>query len=261
MYWLKDPTHRRWLESEADRLLEFARGSRHPAGGFAWLDDLGKPLLDRPVELWITCRMTHVFALGQLLGRPGCGPLVDHGVQALHGLLHDPAHGGWFAAVDNDGPSDASKETYGHAFVVLAGSSAAATGHRAGRQLLDDALQVMDEKLWSDADGMVVDRCDQGFTAVDPYRGVNANMHTVEAFLAASDVTGDPRWRERALRITERVVGWRPRPGVGPAGTEPAIRLRRRRTGLVVAGGSVVVRARRGGQLGCGWRAGFRLHH
>ena len=50
-----------------------AARSRHPAGGFAWLDDDGRPQLDRPVELWITCRMTHVFALGHLLGRPGCG--------------------------------------------------------------------------------------------------------------------------------------------------------------------------------------------
>jgi sulfoquinovose isomerase len=38
-------------------------------------------------------------------------------------------------------------------------------------------------------------------------------MHTVEAFLAASDATGDPRWRDRALRITERVLGEAPRWG------------------------------------------------
>ena len=87
----------------------------------------------------------------------------------------------------------------------------------------------MDQRLWSESDGMVVDRCDEAFTTVEPYRGVNANMHTVEAFLAASDVTGDPLWRARALRITERVLdfardsswripehydeGWHPQPG------------------------------------------------
>jgi mannose/cellobiose epimerase-like protein (N-acyl-D-glucosamine 2-epimerase family) len=31
-------------------------------------------------------------------------------------------------------------------------------------------------------------------------------MHTVEAFLAAADVTGDRLWRDRALRIAERFV-------------------------------------------------------
>ena len=40
-----------------------------------------------------------------------------------------------------------------------------------------------------------------------PYRGINANMHTVEAFLAAG-ATGDPLWRDRALRITLRVLGF-----------------------------------------------------
>ncbi|GAA3435062.1 hypothetical protein GCM10018954_059010 [Kutzneria kofuensis] len=31
-------------------------------------------------------------------------------------------------------------------------------------------------------------------------------MHLVEAFLAAGDVTGDPRWHRRALRIAEHLV-------------------------------------------------------
>ena len=198
--------HRRWLEAEGDRLLRFARASEHPAGGFAWLDDRGRPLLGEPVQLWITCRMTHSFALGALMGRPGCRPLVDHGVTALLGRMRDERHGGWFAAVADDGPSDRSKEAYGHAFVVLAASSAAAAGHPEGHPLLAAALQVLAERFWSEEHGMVVDRCDESFRTVDPYRGINANMHTVEALLAAADVTGEAVWRERALRITERVV-------------------------------------------------------
>lgn len=211
-----EPAHHRWLEREGDRLLDFARAARHPDGGFAWLDDQGLPRLDQPVELWITCRMTHVFALGQLLGRPENRRLVDHGVLALLGSLRDKVNGGWYAAVDTTGPTDRSKQTYAHAFVVLAASSAARSGHPLARQLLDDALEVMDTRFWSEADGMVVDSYDETFTELSPYRGLNANMHTVEAFLAASDVTGDRIWRDRALRITERVLnaqaprsGWR----------------------------------------------------
>jgi mannose/cellobiose epimerase-like protein (N-acyl-D-glucosamine 2-epimerase family) len=63
---------------------------------------------------------------------------------------------------------------------------------------------------------MVVEEWDRTFTTLDGYRGVNANMHTVEAYLAAADVTGDRVWLDRALRIVERVVhgfargnGWR----------------------------------------------------
>ena len=59
----------------------------------------GVPALDRPVELWVSCRMTHVFALGHLMGRPGCGSLADHGVAALQGRLRGPTHGGWYARV------------------------------------------------------------------------------------------------------------------------------------------------------------------
>src|SRR5207342_2648450 len=49
--WLASAPHREWLAGEADRLVEFASRSVHPDGGFAWQDDDGTPLLDRPVEL------------------------------------------------------------------------------------------------------------------------------------------------------------------------------------------------------------------
>jgi mannose/cellobiose epimerase-like protein (N-acyl-D-glucosamine 2-epimerase family) len=204
--WLGSPAHHHWLEHEGDRLLDFARTSHHPAGGFAWLDASGRPDLDRPVELWITCRMTHVFALGQLLGRPGCGPLVEHGVAALLGRFRDHANGGWYASVDALGPAERTKAAYGHAFVVIAASSAAAAGHPLGRELLEDALTVLLDRFWEDGYGMVVDEWNEDFTELDPYRGVNANMHTVEALLAATDVTGDRSLLEKAKRITTRVV-------------------------------------------------------
>lgn len=204
--WPPEPASADWLRAEARRLVDFARAARHPEGGFGWLDSSGDLDSGHPVELWVTSRMTHVFALGDLLGEPGCAPLVDHGIRALEGRLRDMRHGGWFAAVDADGPLETSKEAYGHAFVVLAASSAAVSGHPRAATLLDDALATIDRHFWSETQGMVLDRFDESFTAAEPYRGVNANMHTVEAFLAASDVTRDPAWRIRALRITERVI-------------------------------------------------------
>lgn len=206
MSWLAAPAHERWLEAEGDRLLEFSRASRHPAGGFAWLDVAGAPQLDRPVELWITCRMTHVFALGSLIGRPGCGPLADHGVAALTGRFRDAANGGWYAAVDADGPLSTGKAAYGHAFVVLAAASATCAGRPGGPELLDEALSLVLDRFWDDEHGMVVEEWDESFSKLDPYRGVNANMHTVEAFLAAADATGDRSLLDRALRILTRVV-------------------------------------------------------
>ena len=187
------------LEQETDRLLDFARASVHPDGGFAWLSENGRPELDRPVELWISCRMTHVFALAHLLGRPYAADLVDHGVASLAGRLRDHEHGGWWAAVGPDGPVTRSKTAYEHAFVVLAASSAAVAGRAGADALLADALDVLDRRFWDEDAGMVVEEWDQAWTTLDGYRGVNANMHTVEALLAVGDL-------ERASRILTRVV-------------------------------------------------------
>ncbi len=206
MSWLAGSAHMRWLETESDRLLQFSRASRHPAGGFAWLDSAGRPQLDRPVELWITCRMTHVFALGQLMGRPGCGPLVDHGLRALTGRFHDPKNSGWYASVDAAGPTSRAKTAYEHAFVLLAAASATTAGRAGAAELLDQALDVMLNRFWDDEYGMVVEEWDEAWTILDEYRGVNANMHTVEALLAAADTTKDDSLLERALHIVRRVV-------------------------------------------------------
>jgi mannose/cellobiose epimerase-like protein (N-acyl-D-glucosamine 2-epimerase family) len=160
--------------------------------------------------------MTHVFAIAHLLGDDDAGAYVDHGLRALRGRLHDDEHGGWFAAVGPDGPTAATKEAYSHAFVVLAASSAAVVGRPGARELLDEALAVVDERFWDEGRGAVSDVWDSTWTDLERYRGANANMHMVEALLAASDVTGDDRWRRRALRTTDLIVhgfarraGWR----------------------------------------------------
>ncbi len=195
------------LLDEVDRLVAFARTARR-SEGFGWLDEHGD-LTQRPVELWITCRMTHVFALQTLRGDDASAPLARHGVEALAGPLHDAEHGGWFAAVDDAGPVGAAgseKQAYGHAFVVLAAASAVAAGTPGAERLMSDALDVLDRRFWDDEHGMAVDGWDRAWQTLDPYRGVNANMHLVEALLAAHDVTGHPLLLARALRVTTRVV-------------------------------------------------------
>ena len=200
-----------FLVGQTTSLVEFAKRSAHPDGGFAWLDDDGNPLLDRPVELWITCRMLHVLALAEILGDASCRPLVADGLAALRGRLRDEEYGGWYASVTTgpDGasvPADDSKQAYAHAFVILSTASATVAGHEDARPILDEALAVFDRSFWRDADGLAVDVYDRAFENADPYRGVNANMHTVEALLAAHDVTGDEVHLQRALSITSHVV-------------------------------------------------------
>ncbi|MDP9417300.1 MAG: AGE family epimerase/isomerase, partial [Actinomycetota bacterium] len=167
----------------------------------------GAPRLDAPVELWITTRMTHVFALGTMRGIPGAGALADHGIAALRVPLHDEDYGGWFASATPEGrPVDAGKAGYAHAFVVLAAASATAAGRPGAATLLADALEVMERRFWREDEGRCLEQWDREWREPEPYRGANSNMHIVECFLAAADATGEPVWRERALRIAEHLI-------------------------------------------------------
>ena len=194
------------LAAECDRLLDFGRHLAHPRGGAAWLDERGRPDLTRPVFTWITARMTHVYCLGHLLGRSGDAELAAQGLSGLLGRLRDEQSGGWFTSIDDDGDSPDEKAGYTHAFVVLAASSARTAALQGADTLLEEALAVWEEKFFDPDAGMFVDAWDRGFTRLDPYRGLNGNMHAVEALMAAADATGDEGLRERALGIARRVV-------------------------------------------------------
>ncbi|SFF21426.1 AGE family epimerase/isomerase [Blastococcus tunisiensis] len=195
--------------TDLDGLLAFAARSRLAGGGFGYLGADGRVLPDRPQETWIVARMTHVFGLAHLLGRPGAHDLAAHGVGALlDGPLHDAGHGGWRGSTDDD-----AKAAYAHAFVVLAGATATTACIPGGRALLDEALEVWQRRFRDDDAGLAVEEWDRAWTTCADYRGANANMHGVEAMLAAADAVDDAatarRLRGQALRATERVVhGW-----------------------------------------------------
>ncbi|RNI25306.1 AGE family epimerase/isomerase [Flexivirga caeni] len=198
----------RSMRAEADRLLDFARLSR-TARGFGWLGDRGE-LLDRPLELWITCRMTHSAVLGLLTGRSEFAALVDHGVTALRTVFRDERHGGWFATVDGAtaAPVDASKQAYAHAFVLLAASSTVVAGRPGARELLDEARAVHEEHFWNESKTRVWESFSADWSTTEPYLGINPVMHTVEAFLAVHDVTGEQVYLERAEEMSRQVARW-----------------------------------------------------
>ena len=194
------------LATERDRLLNFGRHFPHPQGGAAWLDTTGQPDLTRPVYTWITARMVHVYVLGHLLGRSGDADLAAQALSGLTGRLRDSASGGWLTSVDAAGEGPDEKACYTHAFVVLAASSGSVAGLVGARDLLTEALEIWDRRFFDNDAGMFVDSWNRDFTHLDDYRGVNGNMHAVEALLAAADVTGDQLWRARALGIAGRVA-------------------------------------------------------
>ena len=120
--------------------------------------------------------MTHVFALGELLGWPGAAELVAHGLDSLRHDFRDPAHGGWFAQV---GGAD-DKRAYEHVFVVLAAACVAATTSCSARRWRCSTRT----SGTSDA-GALRRRLEPRLDASSRrYRGANANMHGVEAMVA-----------------------------------------------------------------------------
>lgn len=203
--WLDLASHRGWLERHADHLLDFAAGSPLDGVGARLLDDDGRAVDDAPIHAYVTARMVHVHALGALLGRPGSAPLAAAAMSGLTGALHDDEHGGWFTRTD-DGVPAAGKSCYDHAFVVLAAATATHAGIDGARELFDEAADTLLRRFWDDDAGRCLDGWDTAFREPEPYRGLNANMHAVEAMLAAEDVVGDGAWAERALRIGRFVV-------------------------------------------------------
>lgn len=207
-YQLNTGENRSFLAELRQNLLNFGRRFPSPGGSSYYLGDDGTPWPDRGRETWITSRMAHVYSIGTLLGDAQAAPLADAALKGLRGELHDGAHGGWYAGLNADGSVMPTKQCYAHAFVMLAASSALLAGRPGARELLDDALAVYDLRFWDEEEGLSRDTWDTDFTALDHYRGLNANMHSVEAFLAVADATGDKTYRLRAGRIIDRVLDW-----------------------------------------------------
>lgn len=197
-----------FMKQIREDLFRFGRQFPSPGGASYYLGDDGTPWKDRPRETWITSRMIHVYALAKFLGYEGSEELIDAGLKGLREELKDRENGGWYAGLTKDGEILPNKQCYAHAFVILAASSAVLAERPGANELLEEALQVYDRYFWNEEEGLSCDTYSTDFKVLDEYRGVNANMHTVEAFLAAADVLGEERYRERAGRIIDHVIEW-----------------------------------------------------
>jgi mannose/cellobiose epimerase-like protein (N-acyl-D-glucosamine 2-epimerase family) len=191
LHWLGNAAHKYWLQNEEARLLGFGRRVVRDDNLAAWLDDSGVPEAGHAAETWITARMAHVHYLGALRGVPGAMDIARKLMRGIDDTARDQVN------------------------VILASSTGTVAGDEVARRVLDDVLTLVDEKFWQQEFGRVADTWSADWSERNPYRGINANMHMVEAMLAASDATGDTRWAARAVQICEFVLaqasnnGWR----------------------------------------------------
>lgn len=209
--WLEAQFHRDWVTAQAMSLWSFFRASMDPEGWWVELDDDGRALptgcppgVAPRQNLLTVARMTHSYALGELLGVPGCAGIVECGLAALWERHRDRELGGYIEAIGRPGPDDKIKTLYGHAHVILAASSALVAGHDPARNLLADVLAVLDEHFWSEHDGAGSEAYDHQWRELESYRGANSNMHLCEALLAAADAADRPDLVVRAERLVRR---------------------------------------------------------
>ncbi len=213
--WTERLYHRTWLIGQASRLFDFfERHSIDPAGGFFALDDRGLPIARDAAtgklpmrELHVTTRMVHCFSIARLMGRPGAEAFIDHGMAFLWNGHRDAQHGGYFWGIGEHDPSDPKKQAYGHAFVLLAASSAKTVGHPDADRLLADVSEVLKTRFWESAHGATAEEFAADWSPISHYRGQNSNMHLTEALMAAFEATGDNTYLEMAELIAALIVG------------------------------------------------------
>lgn len=207
-YQIDTKENKQLLETARKELLSFGHQFPSSEGSSYYLGDDGTPWKDRSRETWITSRMAHVYSLGCFLGHDCSKELATAAIHGLCTELHDDENGGWYAGLTAEGEILPTKQCYAHAFVILAASSGVLADIEGAKELLEEALALYDLRFWNEDEGLSCDTWNTEFTKLDDYRGLNANMHTVEAFLAAADVTGDEKYRVRAGRIIDHVLTW-----------------------------------------------------
>jgi len=212
--WTILSSHRAWLLQQADHLLSFfEKRSLNRLGGFHELDMEGRPQSpgvppdSRPGRyLHATTRMVHCFAIAYLLGRPGADVFIDHAMEFLWKGHRDSMRGGYFWGVGYEAPVDATKQAYGHAFVLLAAASAKVIGHPDADRLLNDISGVLSEHFWEEQVGAVAEEFTSDWQPLSNYRGQNSNMHLTEALMAAFEATSDGNYLRMAERIADLII-------------------------------------------------------
>lgn len=197
------PEHQAFLTADAARQIALFRNSLRPGGGFFTLGLDGQPLDSDVQELHTTTRLVHSYAISKLAGATDCEAIIDQGMAYLWAAHRDGDNGGYLWAKDGEAVHDQRKLAYGHVFVLLAGSSALSVGHEDASRLIDDVTDVLETRFWEEDSGLFSDEYNADWSPFSTYRGMNANMHGVEALLAAYEATGRETYLNKAGRILD----------------------------------------------------------
>lgn len=125
---------------------------------------------------------------------------------AAHGFAYLRSHhrrpgGRYVWQLSSDETEDGRAMAYGHAFVMLAAAWAGRLKIANALETIPEIWDFMGRYFWEEAHCAYADERDASLAVLGGYRGQNANMHTVEALIAAYDTTREARYLDRAKTV------------------------------------------------------------
>jgi mannose-6-phosphate isomerase len=164
-------------------------------GGFVErLDKDGSPQLETPRRVLVQARQIYCYAkAAQFNWYPGAKELALKGLEYMLNKARSP-DGGFVHLLNADGSvADAKRDTYDHAFVLLALANVLQISQDAQiRTEIDATLRFIDQQLRSPHGGFI-----EGLPPAMPRRQ-NPQMHLFESMIALFDATGEAVFQNRA---------------------------------------------------------------
>ena len=127
-----------------------------------------------------------------------------HGLRYLRETHRDAERGGYAWTLRDGEVEDATRHSYGMAFVLLACACARKAGLPTAAWM-DDTWDLLERHAWDAGAGLYRDEADAAWH-YSGYRGQNANMHLCEALIAAHEAGGDARYLQRALVVADHMT-------------------------------------------------------
>ena len=195
-----------FLRSHVESILAFYEPvAFDPAGGFFhhFLDD--GTVYDRQTRhLVSSTRFVFNYANAFLqTGRSHYRDWAAHGLRYLE-THHRTARGHYLWQLKAGDIEDGRAMAYGHAFVILAAAWAARVGIAGANEMMGSCWNFMEDRFFETEHGAYADEWSADLSTRDGYRGQNANMHTVEALIAAFETSGETLYLDRADSLAHK---------------------------------------------------------
>jgi mannose/cellobiose epimerase-like protein (N-acyl-D-glucosamine 2-epimerase family) len=193
---------REWASQQALPLWATAGFDREHGRFEERLSLRGEPLTDVPQRLMVQARQIFSYGLAARRGwYRGARELVEVAYASMVRDFHRrDGRDGWVFSISRDGAiSDATRDLYAHAFVLLGiASYVGAGGARGALSLADETLAFIESHLRAPAGGYL-----DAMPRPDSLRRQNPHMHMLEGLLSLWSASGERRYLVQAEKIFE----------------------------------------------------------